>query len=151
MYLEMHFVLPWCSGYHYCTYSLTKVWTQVLRRLKACSWLIGDLRRWEPLKMIPTRSKDKRLSSVNHSAKEVFLRKGVLKICRKITGEYPCRSVNLIMWQNNFSEITFRYGCSPVYLKHIFRAPFPRTPLEDCFCIPQKQFITIFKYLRWSL
>ena len=46
---------------------------------------------------------------------EVFLKKGVLKICSKFTGEHPCR---------NFIEITLRHGCSPVNLLHIFRTPF---------------------------
>ena len=27
----------------------------------------------------------------------------------------------------NFIEITFRHGCSPVNLLHIFRTPFPKT------------------------
>ena len=51
------------------------------------------------------------------SRPEVFLRKGVLKICSQFTGEHPCRSA---------IEIALRYGCSPVNLQHIFRAPFSR-------------------------
>ena len=39
---------------------------------------------------------------------EVFLEKGVLKICSKFKGEHPCRSVIM----------------SPVNLLHIFRTPF---------------------------
>ena len=38
--------------------------------------------------------------------------------------------------QSNFIEITFRHGCSPVSLLHIFRTPFTkklRTPLDGCF------------------
>ena len=54
-----------------------------------------------------------------------FLKKGVLKICRKFTGEHPCRSVILINLQSNFIEITLRHDCSPVILLHIFRTPFP--------------------------
>ena len=53
------------------------------------------------------------------SRPEVFLRKGVLKICSKFTGDQPCRSVIC-----NFLEITLRRGCSPVDLLHIFRTPF---------------------------
>ena len=45
---------------------------------------------------------------------EVFLRKSVLKICNKFTGEHPCRSVISIP----------RHGCSSVNLQHIFRTPF---------------------------
>ena len=40
---------------------------------------------------------------------KVFLGKGVLKICSKFTRENP-----------------FRHGCSPVNLRHIFRALFPK-------------------------
>ena len=37
-----------------------------------------------------------------------------------------CRSVISIKLLCNFIEITFRHGCSPVNLLHIFRTPFPR-------------------------
>ena len=60
------------------------------------------------------------------SPPEVLLGKGVLKICKKFTGEYPCRSVILIKLLCNFTEITLQHGCSPVNLLHIFRAPFPQ-------------------------
>ena len=59
---------------------------------------------------------------------EVFLEKGVLKICSKFTGKHPCRSANSIKLQSNFIEIALRYGCSPVNLLHVFR-----TPLDGCF------------------
>ena len=55
---------------------------------------------------------------------EVFLGKGVLKICSKVTGEHPCRSVISIKLLSNFIEITLRHGCSPVNSLHIFRPPF---------------------------
>ena len=58
----------------------------------------------------------------NHS--EVFLGIGVLKICSKLTGEHPCRSVISIKMQSNFIEVALRHGCSPVILLHIFRTPF---------------------------
>ena len=71
------------------------------------------------------------------------LRKGVLKIWSKFTGEKPCRSVISIKLHSNFTEIilrhgcspvnlsnfieiTRRYGCSPVNLLHICRIPFPK-------------------------
>ena len=60
------------------------------------------------------------------SQTEVFLRKGLLKICSKFTGEHPCQSVIPIKLQSNFIEITLRHGCSTVNLLHIFRTPFPR-------------------------
>ena len=55
---------------------------------------------------------------------EVFLRKGVLEIWRKFTGEHPCRSVILKKLQSNFIEIAFRHECSFVNLLYIFRTPF---------------------------
>ena len=39
-----YFVALWCSGYHYCTTSFNKAWTQVLHRFKSCLWRVRDLR-----------------------------------------------------------------------------------------------------------
>ena len=41
---------------------------------------------------------------------EVFLGKGVLKICFKFTGKHPCRSVISIKLQSNFIESDFGMG-----------------------------------------
>ena len=57
---------------------------------------------------------------------EVFLRKGVLKICSKFTEEHPCQIVVSIKLQSNFVEITLRHEYSSVNLPHIFRTPFPK-------------------------
>ena len=57
---------------------------------------------------------------------EVFLRKGVLKICSKFKGERPRQSVLSIKLLCNFIEIALRHGCSPVNLLHILRTPFPK-------------------------
>ena len=43
---------------------------------------------------------------IRSSRPEVFLGKGILKICSKFTGEQPCRSVISIKLQSNFTEIT---------------------------------------------
>ena len=59
------------------------------------------------------------------SPPEVFLGKGVLKICNKFTGEHRCRIVISIKFLCNFIEIPLRHRCSPVSLIHIFRTPFP--------------------------
>ena len=56
------------------------------------------------------------LCSYRSSPSELFLGKGVLKICSKFTGEHPCRSAISIKLQR----------CSPVNLLHIFRTPFPK-------------------------
>ena len=60
----------------------------------------------------------------------VFLRKGVMEICSKFTGENPCRSAISIKQQGNSVEITLWHECSPVNLLHIFRTPFPRNTFD---------------------
>ena len=60
------------------------------------------------------------------SRPEMFLRKNVLKICSRFTGERPCRSVISIKLLCNFIEIVLRYGCFPAHFLHIFRATFPK-------------------------
>ena len=57
---------------------------------------------------------------------EVFLGKGVLRICSKFTGEHQCQSVISIKLLRNFIEITLRDGFSPVNLLHIFQNIFPK-------------------------
>ena len=58
------------------------------------------------------------LTAMKHP--DVFLGKGVLKICSKFTGEHPYRGVISIKLLCNFIAITVRQGCSPVSLLHIF-------------------------------
>ena len=55
------------------------------------------------------------------SPSEVFLGKGVLKICSKVSGKYPCRSAISIKLLFKFIEIVLRHGCSHVNLLHFFR------------------------------
>ena len=43
---------------------------------------------------------------------------------QQIYRSHPCRSVLSIKLFDNFIEITFFHGCSPVSLLHIFRTPF---------------------------
>ena len=54
------------------------------------------------------------------------LRKGLLKIYSKFTGEHLYWSVISIKLQSNFIEITLWRGCSTVNWRHIFRTAFPR-------------------------
>ena len=72
--------------------------------------------------LAPTSTSRSYQSRSSHSA--VFLRKGVLKVCSKFTGEHPCQSVISIKVLWNFIEITLWHGCSPVNLLHIFRTRF---------------------------
>ena len=62
---------------------------------------------------------------VRNSHPNVFLRKGVLKIYIKFTGEHPCRIVISIKLLCNFIKITFWHGCS-INLLYIFRTPLPK-------------------------
>ena len=75
------------------------------------------------LELFFTTKKNKK---VQFCRSEVFLVKGVLKICSKFTGEYPCRSVISMKLLCSFTEITLRHGCCPVNLLHIFRTPFTK-------------------------
>ena len=63
------------------------------------------------------------------SPPEVFLGKGVLKICSKFTGEIY-RRTPMPKCDLNFIEIALRHECSPVNLLHIFRTPFPKNTSE---------------------
>ena len=64
---------------------------------------------------------------VRSSHPDVFLVKGVSKICSKFTGEHPYQSVMIsIKLPSNFIEITLRHGCFLVNLLHIFRTPFKK-------------------------
>ena len=57
---------------------------------------------------------------------EVFLQKGVLKICSKFTEKHLCRSAISIKLICKIFEIALRRGCSPVNFLHIFRTHFPK-------------------------
>ena len=50
--LPIFILAPWCSGYHYCSTSVSKAWFQILRRFKPCSRHVGDLWWWESLTMV---------------------------------------------------------------------------------------------------
>ena len=76
----------------------------------------------------------------------MFLRKGVLKKCRKFTGEHPCRNGISIKLQSNFIEIAFRHGCSPVHLLLIFKTPFPKNTSGGLLLIIQHW----TKYFHWQ-
>ena len=85
-------VVPWCSGYRYCTTSFNKAWTQVLRRFKSCSRHVGDSWWWGSLTMVPAENKAKGLSSVNHTTKTIHCHHSIswpnffawLPLCREI-------------------------------------------------------------------
>ena len=66
------------------------------------------------------------LCTSRSSRPEMFLRKDVLKIYSKFTGEHPCRNAISINLLCNFIEIALRDGCSPVNMLHILKTTFPR-------------------------
>ena len=61
---------------------------------------------------------------IRSSHPELFLGKGVLKICSKITEDRQCWYAVLIKLLCHFIEITLQHWCSPVNSRHIFRTPF---------------------------
>ena len=63
------------------------------------------------------------VAGYTNSPLEVFLGKGVLKICTRFTGEHPSQSVISIKLPNNFIETILRHGWSPVNLLQICRTP----------------------------
>ena len=65
-------------------------------------------------------SGDIEMKQWNERLPEVFLGKGVLKICSKFTGEHPYRRAISIKLLWNFIETALRHGCSPANLLHIF-------------------------------
>ena len=64
------------------------------------------------------------MSFFRSSHREVFLLKGILQICSKITREHPCQSVIIVTLLCSFIEITFQNGFSPVKFMNISRKPF---------------------------
>ena len=81
-------------------------------------------------------NRDTSPTSAVSSRPEVFLRKVVLKICSKFTGEHPCRSTISIKLLCNFTEIALQHSCSLVNFLHIFRAPFLKRYLLKISCQP---------------
>ena len=75
---------------------------------------------------------------VQKQPSEVFLKKGVLKICSKFTGQPPFRRVVSIKLLCNFIKIALRHMCSPANLLHIFRTLFLKNTsgrlLLEVFC-----------------
>ena len=67
------------------------------------------------------------------SRPEVFLKKGVLKICSKFLGEHPYRSIVSINFICNFIEIALRHGYSLANLLDIFRITFPKNTSRRLF------------------
>ena len=63
-----------------------------------------------------------------NSLPQVFLRKGVLKICRKFTEEHPCRSVFSIKMESKFG-MGFSNKFAAYFSEHLFL----RIPLDGCF------------------
>ena len=94
------------------------------------------------------------------SRPEVFLRKVVLKICSKSTGEHPCRSVISINLLFNFIEIAFWHACSLkshfrigvalLNLQHIFRTPFPKNT-SGRLLLYRSKILYIDKFLNHNL
>ena len=53
-------------------------------------------------------------------------------------------ALQLIKLLCNFIEITLRYGCSPVYMLHISRAPFPKTTYEELVLEVHRYYLDVY-------
>ena len=60
---------PWCSGYHYCTDSFNKAWTQVLHKCKSCSRYVEDSKWWGSTTMVTAGNMAEHLSLVSYTTK----------------------------------------------------------------------------------
>ena len=67
-------------------------------------------------------------ANIRSSRPEVFLGKGVLKICRKFTGEHPCRSVISIKL---LCTSAWMFSCK--FAAHFQEHLFTGAPVENCF------------------
>ena len=76
---------------------------------------------WDPFFSMTIFSKTAHFWS---SHPEVFLGKGVLKICSKFTGNTHAEVWFVFFY--DFIEITLWHGCSSVNLLHIFSTPSPK-------------------------
>ena len=85
---------------------------------------------------------------IGRSPSEVFLRKGILKMCSEFTGEHPCRRVTSIKLHCNFIEIALRHGCSPVNLLYIFRTLFPKNTSAWLLLFYFSRLLVLVKFLE---
>ena len=107
------------------------IWSPLLKKtLFFCTVIFNSFETNVPLSYSMNTSEKFWFSDVlrryRSSRPEVFLEKGVLKICSKFTGEYPYQNTISIKLQSNFIEITLLHGCSSVNMLHIFRTAFLR-------------------------
>ena len=79
---------------------------------------------------------------------ELFLGKGVLKMCNKFTEKYQCWSMILPLKcdfnkQSNFIEIVLPHRCSPVNLSPIFKSPFYKNTSRELLLSGEKSVLRI--------
>ena len=94
------------------------------------------------------------------SRPEVFLGKGVLKICCKFKSatpilkcdfrEHTCQNAISIKLKSKFIEITLGRGCSPVDLLHIFRTTFLKNA-SGRLLLDRSKILYIDKFLNHNL
>ena len=75
-------------------------------------------------------------------------KKGVLKLCRKFTGEHPYRSAISTKLLCNFIEIALPHGCSLVNLLHIFKTTFLKNTYGELLMLISK--IPILRFYMTS-
>ena len=103
---------------------LNFVWDLVFH-VKSCTRVLNIITLWQMFSHKTFRELTLPNTCFRRTHPEVFLLKGILKICSKLTGEHTCRSVISIKLLCSFIEISLRHGCSLVNLLHNLRTPFP--------------------------
>ena len=112
------------ENFIFCTMPLP---VRLILTISLPTYLLTALNESKISKLLPPKPKKKPSEYFFRSSRpEVYLRKAVLKICSKFTGEHSFESVISIKLQSNFIEITFRQGCSRVSLLHVLRTPFSK-------------------------
>ena len=112
------------ENFIFCTVSLP---VRLILTISLPTYLFIALNESKISNFLPPKPKKKPSEYFFRSSRpEVFLRKAVLKVCSKFTGEHSFQSVISIKFQSNFDEITFRQGCSHVSWLHILRTPFSK-------------------------
>ena len=83
--------------------------------------------------------------TLRSSHPEVLLRKGVLKICIKFTGEHRCRSAISILLKSNFAMgVLLQIYC--ILSEHLFL----RTSLDGCFCTLIRNLLAVVELEKQS-
>ena len=90
------------------------------------------------------------LTSYRSSHPEVFLGKGVLKICSKFTGDHPCRSAISIKFHGKSEKMNKKSFCLTTSKKVIKKVVQSSLQRDKLLRTQHRQIQNKVKHLRWS-